>query len=123
MGFCIHYACFSCCFLGFNTPIPSNGNANVEQHHDIVPGQISYNTMAVSAIQFILGAWLWVSGQQVGSILCTGLGYWVVFDLFGVALSRLIPGWLSRSSNTGFGVSQRRRGKGFGDLSGTIFLT
>ena len=94
---------------GFNIPIPRHSNANVEQHRDIVPGQISYNAVAVSVIQFVLGAWLWVSGQQVGSISCTGLGYWVVFDSFGVALSRVIPGWLSRSSNAGFAEKERER--------------
>ena len=50
---------------GFSTPIPNNSHANVEQHRDIVPGRISYSAVAVSAIQFVLGAWLWVSGQQV----------------------------------------------------------
>jgi hypothetical protein len=92
-----------------NTPIPNNSHANVEHHRDLVPGQISYNAVAVSAIQFVLGAWLWVIGQQVGSISCTGLGYWVVFDSFGVALSKVIPGWLSRSSNAGFAEKERER--------------
>ena len=95
---------------GFNSPISNNGHANVEQHRDVVPGRISYNAVAVSAIQFILGAWLWVSGQQVGSLSCTGLGYWVVFDSFGVALSEVIPGWLSRSSkNAGFAEKEREK--------------
>ena len=89
---------------GFNTIIPSNNHAN-----EVIPGQISYNAVAVSAIQFVLGAWLWVSGQQVGSISCTGLGYWVVFDSFGVALSKVIPGWLSRSSNAGFAEKEREK--------------
>ncbi|KAF8802006.1 hypothetical protein BYT27DRAFT_7113719 [Phlegmacium glaucopus] len=88
---------------GFNVPIPNSGHANVEQHRDLEPGQISYGAAAVSSIQFVLGAWLWVSGQQVGSISCTGLGYWVVFDSFGVALTKVIPGWLaSRSSSVSF---------------------
>lgn len=45
--------------------------------------------------QFILGASLWVVGQQVGSLSCTGLGYWVVSDAFGVALARVLPGYLA----------------------------
>ena len=93
----------------FNTPIPKNSHARIEQPRDIVPGQISYNAVAVSAIQFVLGAWLWVIGQQVGSISCTGLGYWVVFDSFGVALSKVIPGWLSRPSNAGLAEKERER--------------
>ena len=35
-------------------------------------------------LQFLLGAYLWVTGQSIGSLSCTGLGYWVVFDAFGV---------------------------------------
>ena len=52
---------------------------------------------AVAAIgQFVLGATLWVVGQQIGSLSCTGLGYWVVFDAFGVGLARVLPGYLAR---------------------------
>ena len=39
-----------------------------------------------SLIQLALGATLWVRSQQVGSIACTGIGYWVVFDAIGVFL-------------------------------------
>jgi len=94
---------------GFNVPIPNNSHANVEQNRDVEPAQFSYSAAAVASIQFVLGAWLWVSGQQVGSISCTGLGYWVVFDSFGVALTKVIPGWLaSRSSNASFSEKERR---------------
>jgi len=48
------------------------------------------------AVEAILGAIVWVTGQQTGSLSCTGLGYWVVFDSFGVALSRIVPGYLAR---------------------------
>lgn len=52
---------------------------------------------AVAAVgQFVLGATLWVVGQQVGSLSCTGLGYWVVFDAFGVSLAHVLPGYLAR---------------------------
>ena len=50
------------------------------------------------AVEGMLGAAVWVTGQQTGSLSCTGLGYWVVFDSFGVALSRVIPGYLARDS-------------------------
>ncbi|KAI0372535.1 hypothetical protein BV20DRAFT_964137 [Pilatotrama ljubarskyi] len=46
--------------------------------------------------QFVLGAWLWITGQQVGSLSCTGLGYWVVFDAIGVALGHILPNRLAR---------------------------
>ena len=48
--------------------------------------------------QFVLGAWLWITGQQVGSLSCTGLGYWVVFDAFGVALGQVLPSYLASAS-------------------------
>ena len=52
----------------------------------------------MGAWQFALGAWLWITGQQVGSLSCTGLGYWVVFDAFGVALGHILPNYLARVS-------------------------
>ena len=52
----------------------------------------------VGAVQFMIGAWLWVVGQQVGSLACTGLGYWVVFDAIGVGIGRVIPRWLKSTS-------------------------
>jgi hypothetical protein len=52
--------------------------------------------VAASAWQFALGAWLWVTGQGIGSLACTGLGYWVVFDAIGVALSTILPVYLLR---------------------------
>lgn len=59
------------------------------------PEEISPKAVSVSIAQFVLGAYLWVTGQQVGSLSCTGLGYWVVFDSFGVALTGVVPGWLA----------------------------
>jgi len=50
------------------------------------------------AVEGMLGAAVWVTGQQTGSLSCTGLGYWMVFDAFGVALSRIIPGYLAGDS-------------------------
>ncbi|KAL4072309.1 hypothetical protein J3A83DRAFT_4092993 [Scleroderma citrinum] len=40
---------------------------------------------ATALLQLILGAFLWARGQSIGSLACTGLGYWVVFDAVGVA--------------------------------------
>lgn len=39
------------------------------------------------SFEFLVGACTWAAGQSRGSLACTGLGYWVVFDAFGVALS------------------------------------
>jgi len=52
---------------------------------------------AVSVVvlgQFLLGAWLWVCGQRIGSLSCTGIGYWIVFDSFGIGVAKVLPGWL-----------------------------
>ena len=59
------------------------------------PSLLALPALYVSVLQFILGSWLWVSGQQIGSLACTGLGYWVVFDAFGVGISGVLPVWLS----------------------------
>ncbi|KAG1763001.1 hypothetical protein EV702DRAFT_1051999 [Suillus placidus] len=37
-------------------------------------------------VQFCLGGLVWVRGQAIGSLACTGLGYWVVFDTFGISV-------------------------------------
>ena len=60
--------------------------------HDPLP----INAITASLGQFALGAWLWVTGQGVGSLACTGLGYWVVFDAIGVAVSKILPVYLRR---------------------------
>lgn len=63
----------------------------------------------VGAVQFMVGAWLWVVGQQAGSLACTGLGYWVVFDAIGVGIGRVVPRWLkSTSENQGEKEKVRR---------------
>lgn len=77
---------------GFKVPAP---------RHQELPEVISPIGLASSVSQFVLGAYLWVIGQQVGSLSVTGLGYWVVFDAFGIALSCVIPGWLSSGDKKG----------------------
>lgn len=62
------------------------------------PPEIDTIAVAIVVVQFILGASLWVVGQQIGSLSCTGLGYWVVFDSFGVGLAHVLPGHLARPS-------------------------
>lgn len=43
--------------------------------------------VAFFAAEIVLGSWLWIAGQSHGSLACTGLGYWIVFDSLGVTLS------------------------------------
>ncbi|KAG6899056.1 hypothetical protein C0993_001321, partial [Termitomyces sp. T159_Od127] len=54
----------------------------------------SQGAMVTGIVQFVLGAWMWVSGQQIGSLSVTGLGYWIVFDAFGVGLRDIVTRWL-----------------------------
>ncbi|KAG1744856.1 hypothetical protein EDB19DRAFT_1632561 [Suillus lakei] len=51
-----------------------------------------------SVLQFCLGGLVWTRGQSIGSLACTGLGYWVVFDAFGIAVGGPLLG-----SGKGFG--------------------
>ncbi|KAG2136635.1 hypothetical protein DEU56DRAFT_804990 [Suillus clintonianus] len=53
-------------------------------------------------LQFCLGALVWVRGQAIGSLACTGLGYWVVFDAFGIA----VGGPLLGMGKGGFGPAR-----------------
>jgi hypothetical protein len=73
-------------------------------------------TMLASAVasgmgQFLLGAWLWVCGQQIGSVAYAGLRYWAVSDAFGVRLESVFPSW----PGFGFGQGQGGERRGFGD--------
>ena len=54
---------------------------------DVLP----IGAMVASVGQFALGAWMWIIGQSVGSLACTGLGYWVVFDAIGVVVTTVLP--------------------------------
>lgn len=88
------------------SPIPSTAapsSASFIQNGSTIPlangpPSIPKDILALSVVQFVLGASLWVSGQQNGSLACTGLGYWVVFDAFGVALEQVIPAYLATDS-------------------------
>ncbi|KAF8147262.1 hypothetical protein B0H34DRAFT_343292 [Crassisporium funariophilum] len=90
--------------------MPKNGHAEAHHRpHHSEPEPISTGAIAVTIAQFVLGASLWVTGQQVGSLSCTGLGYWVVFDSLGVALSKVVPGWLASDSNAGVAEKEKER--------------
>lgn len=65
-------------------------------------------------LQFILGAYIWVTGQQIGSLSCTGLGYWVVFDAFGVGVGGgVLSGYL--------GLDKEGKPKGVKRAYGCVF--
>lgn len=88
---------------------PSSASTTTTDFAEVIAPQIVVPTIPVAptvhplaviscTIEGILGAAVWVIGQQTGSLSCAGLGYWVVFDSFGVALSQIIPGYLARDS-------------------------
>lgn len=107
-------------YSGFSIPVK---HPNAEQFEE--PEKISSAALTASIAQFMLGAYLWVTGQQVGSLSCTGLGYWVVFDSFGVALKDVVPGWLTSSSTSGSATKERekiRRPYGYVLILSTVIL-
>ncbi|THU81858.1 hypothetical protein K435DRAFT_831774 [Dendrothele bispora CBS 962.96] len=92
-----------------SSPAPSISESTYSDSQTHVPGQgiaepieTTPGALAWTVTQFMLGAWMWVAGQQIGSLSCTGVGYWVVFDAFGVGLGNVLPGWL------GTGVKSER---------------
>ncbi|KAF9461808.1 hypothetical protein BDZ94DRAFT_1370571 [Collybia nuda] len=103
------------------TTFPENGHQELELQHmgetHKPPGAV-----AVGVLEFILGAWLWVCGQQIGSLAVTGLGYWVVFDAFGVGLGSVLPNWLDlKHAKAGVRKSKIRRSYGNAPVE-TVFM-
>ena len=58
---------------------------------------------ATALLQCVLGAFVWIRGQSIGSLACTGLGYWVVFDAVGVAGPVLVSYYAHESGGGMFG--------------------
>ena len=59
--------------------------------------------MITACAQFALGALLWTRGQSIGSLACTGLGYWVVFDALGIAGPVIIGRQMGKKVNGMYG--------------------
>lgn len=98
-----------------DTQAQAQAHGHHHQHVDVheepknPPGAV-----VVGVLQFVLGAWLWVCGQQIGSLAVTGLGYWVVFDAFGVGLGSVLPNWLDlKHPKAAVGRSNIRRAYGY----------
>lgn len=70
------------------SPVPSS-SSHTHSPTSLVHWNLSKDGLVarvVCVLQFCLGALVWVRGQAIGSLACTGLGYWVVFDAFGIAV-------------------------------------
>ncbi|KAI0265440.1 hypothetical protein BC834DRAFT_970209 [Gloeopeniophorella convolvens] len=78
------------------SPVSPLSDPGASPFFDVQQGVLPRGAVAASLGQFGLGAWLWITGQGVGSLACTGLGYWIVFDAIGVAVSRILPAYLQR---------------------------
>jgi len=65
---------------------------------DSLSSGLPYGALIFGVAQFLLGALVWVEGQKSGSLSTAGLGYWVVFDAFGVILAKVLPRLLARQS-------------------------
>ena len=81
-------------------PSPTSSPVDTDSRHsslfDDERRVVKDGASIVGMAQFVIGAALWVVGQQVGSLACTGLGYWVVFDAVGVGIGRVFPSWLAK---------------------------
>jgi len=75
------------------SPLSDSSTSPFSHLHD---DSLPLGATVASVWQFALGALLWITGQGIGSLACTGLGYWVVFDAIGVALSTVLPVYLLR---------------------------
>lgn len=73
------------------SPLSDSNNSPFSHLRD---DALPYGAIAASVAEFALGAWMWIVGQSVGSLACTGLGYWVVFDAIGVAVTTVLPVYL-----------------------------
>ncbi|KAL0573533.1 hypothetical protein V5O48_008418 [Marasmius crinis-equi] len=79
-----------------------NGHAKHHEERLVVEAEPpeSFGALGWAICQFALGGWMWVSGQQNGSLAVTGLGYWVVFHALGVAVGNVLPKWWSANGKS-----------------------
>ncbi|KAJ3891398.1 hypothetical protein GG344DRAFT_47424 [Lentinula edodes] len=91
-----------------SSDLNANTNAYTPSSNSILP--TSPLALPFTIIQFFLGGFLWVSGQQIGSLGTTGLGYWVVFDSLGVGVGKVLGSWLREGSGES-GTSSSGNGK------------
>ncbi|KAG6916082.1 hypothetical protein DXG01_008556 [Tephrocybe rancida] len=100
-----------------HTPVSENGHHHFGSDQDYSPEGVdgeesqSPSTLLAGILQFVLGAWMWVSGQQIGSLSVTGLGYWIVFDASGVGLGAVVAQWADLRPKNGEGetTSEKER--------------
>jgi hypothetical protein len=78
------------------SPVSPRSESSTSPFFHMQNDTLPIDAITASLGQFALGAWLWITGQGVGSLACTGLGYWVVFDAVGVAVSKIMPAYLRR---------------------------
>ncbi|KAI0298343.1 hypothetical protein B0F90DRAFT_1632750 [Multifurca ochricompacta] len=80
-----------------SSPVSPLSDSSTSPFSHLQSGGLPIDAIVASVGQFTLGALLWITGQGVGSLACTGLGYWVVFDAIGVGVNKVLPAYLQRS--------------------------
>ena len=78
-----------------STSLPTASTLNQLHYENESSESVSFGPAMGALGQFLLGAWLWVCGQRIGSLSCTGIGYWIVFDSFGIGIAKVLPGRLN----------------------------
>ena len=74
-----------------SSPVSPLSDSSTSPFSHLRDDALPVGAMVASVGQFVLGAWMWIIGQSVGSLACTGLGYWVVFDAIGVVVTTILP--------------------------------
>ncbi|KAH8833704.1 hypothetical protein DL96DRAFT_1578087 [Flagelloscypha sp. PMI_526] len=90
------------------TPKTSTFAAKQDLALPTVSQSSSWSAVVTTVAQGCLGSILWVRGQQAPSLATTALGYWVVFDAFGLAICSGIALRLMGSSGPSTEQSIRR---------------
>jgi len=79
-----------------SSPISPLSDTSTSPFSHLRDDTLPYGAIASSVAEFTLGAWMWFTGQGVGSLACSGLGFWVVFYAIGVAVTTILPVYLRR---------------------------
>jgi hypothetical protein len=80
-----------------SSPVSPLSDSSTSPFSHLRDDALPYGAIVASVGEFALGAWMWIIGQGVGSLACTGLGYWVVFDAIGVAVTTIFPVYLRQA--------------------------
>ncbi|KAG9227006.1 hypothetical protein CCMSSC00406_0008978 [Pleurotus cornucopiae] len=95
--------------------VPHSHRMPIKYVDDRPVGLTGGGPKVVGVLQFVLGASLWVTGQQIGSLSSTGLGYWAVFDAFGIGIGVWGGKHLSQPINAASSIDKERIRRPYGN--------